>query len=98
MAGGEQRLEWTTLHRQYVELVEARISFELDQLNASNADLLEMLAAVQGQDEHADGFLARLLTLNDYGYFCEQMRKGGGTLAGSPEARDSEGWPRYVPS
>lgn len=33
---GEQRLEWTSIHRQFVELVEARVSFELDQLNADN--------------------------------------------------------------
>ena len=33
---GEQRLEWTSIHRQFVDLVEARVSFELDQLNADN--------------------------------------------------------------
>ena len=81
--GGEQRLEWTTTHRRFVELVEARISAELDQLAATTHDLYAMLAAVSGQDEHADGFLARLLSLNDYTFFCQQMALGGGTLGGS---------------
>ena len=81
--GGEQRLEWTTVHNQFVELVEARISFELDQLHATNQDLFALLSALTGQDEHADAFMARLLSLNDYAFFCEQMRLGGGVLRAS---------------
>ena len=109
---GEHRLEWTSIHRQFVELVEARVSFELDQLNADNVrglqgallagplwpsdahtrnvcawqgDLVALLASVSGQDAHADAFLARLLSLSDYSFFCEQMRAGGGALRGSTD-------------
>ena len=129
-AEGEQRLEWTLVHRQFVELVEARVSLELDQLNANNVrgptphrtrlvmvggwvggwegggavpvgrpiaasaacmqlvlpwqgDLVALLASVSGQDAHADAFLARLQSLSDYSFFCEQMRAGGGALRGS---------------
>ena len=49
-------------------------SFELDQLHATNQDLFALLSALTGQDEHADAFMARLLSLNDYAFFCEQMR------------------------
>lgn len=47
---GEHRLEWTSIHRQFVELVEARVSFELDQLNADN---------VRGLASRAQGHASR---------------------------------------
>jgi hypothetical protein len=48
---GEHRLEWTSIHRQFVELVEARVSFELDQLNADNVRGLQgaLLAGRSGR-------------------------------------------------
>ena len=52
---------------------------------AWQGDLVALLASVSGQDAHADAFLARLLSLSDYSYFCEQMRAGGGALRGSAE-------------
>ena len=53
------------------------------QLHATNQDLFALLSALTGQDEHADAFMARLLSLNDYAFFCEQMRLGGGVLRAS---------------
>ena len=44
---------------------------------------MALLSALTGQDEHADAFMARLLSLNDYAFFCEQMRLGGGVLRAS---------------
>ena len=40
--------------------------------SATLADLVALLASVSGQDAHADAFLARLLSLSDYSYFCEK--------------------------
>ena len=44
-----------------------------------------LLGAVQGADSRADAFLARLITMGDYGYFCSQMALGGGALKVSGE-------------
>ena len=82
---GEQRLEWTSMHGQYVALVESRVHGKLRDLEVNEEDLYQLLGAVQGADSRADAFLARLITMGDYGYFCSQMALGGGALKVSGE-------------
>ena len=82
---GEQRLEWTTMHGHYVALVESRVSVKLRELEVDETALYQLLGEVQGADSRADAFLARLLTMGDYGYFCSQMALGGGALKVSGE-------------
>ena len=82
---GEQRLEWTTMHGHYVSLVESRVHSRLRELEVDEEDLYQLLGEVQGADSRADAFLARLITMGDYGYFCSQMALGGGALKVSGE-------------
>ena len=72
-SAGEQNLQWTSLHTQYVELVEGKISSYLESLGATSEDLHRLLQEVVG-DPKADAFLARLLSYDDYVRFCEHMR------------------------
>ena len=82
---GEQRLEWTTMHGHYVALVESRVHGKLRDLEVDEEDLYQLLGEVQGADSRADAFLARLITMGDYSYFCSQMALGGGALKVSGE-------------
>ena len=68
------------MHGQYVALVESRVHGKLRDLEVNEEDLYQLLGAVQGADSRADAFLARLITMGDYGYFCSQMALGGGAL------------------
>lgn len=74
----EQRLEWTTLHNEYVGMVEDAIGDHLATLGASTQDLYGLLADVADGDERADKFLSRLLGMGDYDHFCTAMRDEGG--------------------
>tara|TARA_B110001452_G_scaffold10986_1_gene9141 strand:- start:271 stop:900 length:630 start_codon:yes stop_codon:yes gene_type:complete len=74
----EQRLEWTTLHNEYVGMVEGAIGDHLATLGASTQDLYGLLADVADGDERADKFLRRLLGMGNYDHFCTDMRDEGG--------------------
>ena len=58
---------------------------KLHELEVDGDELYQLLAEVQGADSRADAFLARLLTMGDYAYFCSQMALGGGALKVSGE-------------
>ena len=73
------------MHGQYVALVESRVHGKLRDLEVNEEDLYQLLGAVQGADSRADAFLARLITMGDYGYSCSQMALGGGALKVSGE-------------
>ena len=77
---GEQRLEWQTVHLEYVALVESKVQEHLATLGATPDGLYVLLGEVAGGDERAEAFLERLLGMGDYHHFCSSMRAGGGTL------------------
>ena len=79
-AEGEQRLDWQTVHLEYVALVESKIQEHLAMLGATPDGLYALLGQVAGGDERAEAFLERLLGMGDYHHFCSAMRAGGGTL------------------
>ena len=56
---GEQQLEWSAYHAEYVRLVEGRVEQQLARLGADGDDLYALLAEVVGGDERADKFLKR---------------------------------------
>ena len=70
---GEQMLEWTIMHTEYVGMVEAGIRETLSELNCS-AEMIFAYAERYGGDPKADKLLARLLALSDYHAFAEMMR------------------------
>ena len=70
---GEQLLEWTVLHAEYVGMVEAGIQDTLAGLQCS-AEMIFAYAERYGGDPKADKLLARLLALSDYHAFAEMMR------------------------
>lgn len=81
---GEQRLEWTALHREFVALVEAGIASALEQMQCSAEDVFGYAqkygggasAAADGQlwPLKVDRLLSKLMATSDYSVFCEMMR------------------------
>ena len=72
---GEQTLEWTELHQQYVRIVEGGIAEALDELECSAEELFEYASAFIPTEKHdkADKLLCKLLAMNDYACFCDLM-------------------------
>ena len=74
VAGGEQQLEWTQLHKQYITSMEARIAQLASASELISSDrLFSLLAGVVGKDERAGAFIVRLLSMADYAHFCSMM-------------------------
>lgn len=69
---GEQQLEWTTLHAEYVVVVEAAIAEALRELSCSEEDVFAY-AALHGGDASVDKAMTRLLALAEYSKFCKMM-------------------------
>lgn len=77
---GEQKLEWTSVHLQYVAMVEQCIHEHLQTLGTTPDGLYALLGDVAGSDERASNFLDRLLGMGDYDHFCKCMKAGGHNL------------------
>ena len=69
---GEQRLEWTEVHRRYFALVEAIIADELDDLECT-AEEVQAFAKAHGADPKAERLLKRFMAMTDYHDFCALM-------------------------
>ena len=78
--GGEQRLEWTTLHSRYVTMVEGHITEQLQELGGDAEGLHAILEVAFEGDSRAEAFLSRLLSMESYEFFCAEMCEGGGRL------------------
>ena len=76
---GEQRLEWTALHQQYVVMVEAGIEETLAELSCRSEDVFAY-AQQHGGDPNADKVLSRLLALSEYNQFCGMMQRAHGEM------------------
>lgn len=72
--GGEQELEWTTLHQAYVVVVEGAIASSLEELECSSEDVFAY-AQFHGGGEQVDKAMTRLLALAEYKDFCEMMQR-----------------------
>ena len=70
--GGEQQLEWTTLHQEYVAVVEAAIAEALRELSCREEDVFAY-AQAHGGDASVDKAMTRLLALAEYSRFCKMM-------------------------
>lgn len=72
---GEQRLEWTQLHCQYVGLVEAAVREALEDLDCTDVELFEYARKFHddGQHAEADRLTWKLLAMSDYSGFCRVM-------------------------
>jgi|TARA_B110001469_G_C9587643_1_gene291555 hypothetical protein len=74
----ELPLEWMSLHREFVRLVETRVEEVLgaSTLGSSQA-LFALVAASHGscvRDVAADTLVDKLLAIGDFAYFCGHMR------------------------
>lgn len=74
----ELPLEWMSLHREFVRLVETRVEEVLgaSTLGSSHA-LFALVAASHGscvRDVAADTLVDKLLAIGDFAYFCRHMR------------------------
>ena len=69
---GEQQLEWTTLHAEYVVVVEAAIAEALRELSCKEEDVFAY-AELHGGDASVDKAMTRLLALAEYSKFCKMM-------------------------
>ena len=76
---GEQSLEWTTLHQQYVAMVEVGVEQTLAELSCRSEDVFAY-AQQHGGDPRADKVLSRLLALSEYNHFCDMMRRAHGEM------------------
>ena len=76
---GEQSLEWTALHQQYVVMVEAAVEETLAELGCRSEDVFAY-AQQHGGDPRADKVLSRLLALSEYDHFCDMMRRAHGEM------------------
>lgn len=76
---GEQSLEWTALHQQYVAMVEAGVEATLAELSCRSEDVFAY-AQQHGGDPRADKVLSRLLALSEYDHFCDMMRRAHGEM------------------
>ena len=77
-AGTEQRLEWTEVHQQYVEVVESCIAEALSDFECSAEELVAYAQRHNGEGGSraaADKLLCRLLAMGDYAAFCSLMRE-----------------------
>ena len=87
---GEQELEWTTLHQEYVVVVEGAIASTLKELECKAEDVFTY-AQVHGGDQ-VDKAMTRLLALAEHKHFCEMMpggrRGGAGRLDGGHGGRE----------
>lgn len=70
---GEQELEWTSLHQEYVVVVEGAIASTLKELECKAEDVFSY-AQVHGGDQ-VDKAMTRLLALAEYRHFCEMMHR-----------------------
>lgn len=73
---GEQRLEWTGFHQQYVELVESTIERHLADNGIQSPQLISLLSNNHLSEDHDVGcaLLSKLISLSDFEVFCEMMR------------------------
>lgn len=71
--GGEQRLEWTTLHSEYVTTLEGVIGEQLNELHSSADDVFRHAQGSLQRGSQADKLLSRLLSMQDYEVFCGMM-------------------------
>lgn len=69
---GEQELAWTTLHHEYVVVVEAAIAEALRELSCREEDVFAY-AQLHGGDKSVDKAMTRLLALAEYSKFCQMM-------------------------
>ncbi|GMI20878.1 hypothetical protein TeGR_g8242 [Tetraparma gracilis] len=70
---GEQELEWTDLHRQYVEIVEERMEKFCADEGATTESLFEQLSMVT-DDSVVSEFLPQVLMNTEYKNFAAQMK------------------------
>ena len=70
---GEQQLEWSAVHSQYVELMEARIEAALRLHGANSEQLYALLRDVGNDDARVNSFISRVLNMGDYSHFCATM-------------------------
>ena len=71
--GGEQRLEWTSLHSEYVKTLEGVIGQQLNELQISADDLFLHAQSSLQRGSQADKLVSRLLSMQDYEVFCGMM-------------------------
>ena len=71
-ADGEQLLEWGSLHREYVVLVERCLDGVLARGKGSAEDLYELLE-VHRDSARGQRFLDKFLSMGDYHAFCAMM-------------------------
>ena len=68
---GEQRLEWTALHRDYLELVESKLGVFCEEHGTTPEDMFAKIEEV-AQSSFAE-FVPQFITNTDYVYFATQM-------------------------
>ena len=69
--GEEHKLEWTTLHEQFVEIVENALALFISKTKGADEALL--LRELASSEEHRD-LLEALVAKADYMEFCSAMR------------------------
>eukprot|EP00325_Prymnesiales_sp_UTEX-LB-985_P029234 CAMPEP_0174736482 /NCGR_PEP_ID=MMETSP1094-20130205/66740_1 /TAXON_ID=156173 /ORGANISM="Chrysochromulina brevifilum, Strain UTEX LB 985" /LENGTH=189 /DNA_ID=CAMNT_0015939585 /DNA_START=43 /DNA_END=612 /DNA_ORIENTATION=+ len=78
-AAGEQRLEWTEMHNEYIAIVEDILTSELQVLGCPEATLIDHV--MHSDDPLTKTLLARLLAKTDYEQFCAMMQAESGAAA-----------------
>ena len=71
--GGEQQLEWTTLHEQYTSIAEVIIGERLSEMHRSAEEVFLHAQSSLQRGSQADKLVSRLLSMHDYEVFCGMM-------------------------
>ena len=73
----ELPLEWTSMHLEFVGMVETRVEEACASSMGGSEALYHLVAGLQAGmqgNEEADELVGKLLALGDFGFFCRHMR------------------------
>ncbi|GMH81079.1 hypothetical protein TrST_g8660 [Triparma strigata] len=84
--GGENKLEWTDLHRQYVEMIELHLESFCKEHETTAETMFQLLSDVNSDSSLDQDFVPQVIKLCEYSFFFQNMKEAADIMAAKREA------------